>query len=199
LGDRLDKRRLAAGGMLLRAAAMATLTFLPNLLGAVAAVVMHGLAWGLRGPLMSALRADYFGRAAFAMVMGFSSLIVTVGSVLGPLLVGLLADGAGGYAWGFGVLVVVGLTGAMAFLLLERPPARTSVVARTGRSPPPAPLGAPPPGTLASAEGSRQAPSRSPRKATVIRCASVQPAHHVTGPPRAGSREPTTTNDRRTF
>lgn len=131
LGDRLDKRHLAAGGMLLHAAAMATLTFLPNLLGAVAAVVMHGLAWGLRGPLMSALRADYFGRAAFAMVMGFSSLIVTVGSVLGPLLVGLLADGAGGYAWGFGVLVVVGLTGAMAFLLLERPPARTSVVART--------------------------------------------------------------------
>jgi MFS family permease len=65
------------------------------------------------------------------MVMGFSSLVVTVGSVLGPLAVGLLADGAGGYAWGFGVLAVVGLVGAVAFLLLERPPKRVEVVARS--------------------------------------------------------------------
>ena len=105
------------------------LTFVPSYAGAVVAVVMHGLAWGLRGPLMSALRADYFGRAAFAMVMGFSSLIVTVGSVLGPLAVGLLADRMGDYAWGFGTLAVVGLIGAAAFFTLEAPPKRTEVVA----------------------------------------------------------------------
>ncbi len=131
LGDRLDKRWVAGTGMLLHTAAMATLTFMPNHAGAIAAAVMHGLAWGVRGPLMSALRADYFGRAAFAMVMGFSSLIVTVGSVLGPLTVGLLADNTGGYTWGFGVLAVVGFIGAVAFLALEKPPPRETVVAST--------------------------------------------------------------------
>jgi len=129
LGDRLDKRLVTGTGMLLHAGAMAMLTLVPTYTGAVLAVVMHGLAWGLRGPLMSALRADYFGRAAFAMVMGFSSLIVTVGSVLGPLIVGLLADSLGNYAWGFGALAVVGLIGAAAFFLLEAPPKRAEVVA----------------------------------------------------------------------
>jgi hypothetical protein len=50
--------------------------------------VLHGFAWGVRGPLMGAMRADYFGREAFASVMGFSSLVVMFGSVGGPLLVG---------------------------------------------------------------------------------------------------------------
>lgn len=122
LGDRLDKRWLAGAGMLLHTAAMATLVLLPSLPGAAMAAILHGLGWGIRGPLMSAMRADYFGRAAFAMVMGFSSLIITVGSVLGPLVVGLLADSSGGYAWGFGLLAVVGLLGAAAFFMLEKPP-----------------------------------------------------------------------------
>lgn len=128
LGDRLDKRLVAGSGMLLHAGAMVALTLMPTYTGAVVAAVMHGVAWGIRGPLMSALRADYFGRAAFAMVMGFSSLIVTVGSVLGPLAVGLLADSAGGYEWGFGVLAVVGLVGAAAFFVLEAPPKRVAEV-----------------------------------------------------------------------
>ncbi len=122
LGDKLDKRWLAGAAMLLHAGAMAILAFAPGGVGAAAAVVIHGLAWGTRGPLMGPLRADYFGRAAFAMVMGFSSMIVTVGSVLGPLAVGLFADGTGGYVWGFGLLTVVGLVGAAAFFLLEAPP-----------------------------------------------------------------------------
>ena len=128
LGDRLDKRLVAGSGMLLHAGAMIALTLMPTYTGALLAAVMHGVAWGIRGPLMSALRADYFGRAAFAMVMGFSSLIVTVGSVLGPLTVGLLADSTGGYAWGFGALAVVGLVGALAFFVLENPPKRAVVV-----------------------------------------------------------------------
>jgi MFS family permease len=128
LGDRLDKRLVAGSGMLLHAGAMIALTLMPTYTGALLAAIMHGVAWGIRGPLMSALRADYFGRAAFAMVMGFSSLIVTVGSVLGPLTVGLLADSTGGYAWGFGALAVVGLIGALAFFVLENPPKREAVV-----------------------------------------------------------------------
>ena len=33
----------------------------------------HGLAWGIRGPLMVALRADYFGPKSFGTIMGVSS------------------------------------------------------------------------------------------------------------------------------
>ncbi|MFO7543911.1 MAG: MFS transporter [Trueperaceae bacterium] len=118
LGDRFDKRLLAGGGMLLHASAMAVLIWASAPAAVVVAAVLHGLGWGVRGPLMGAMRADYFGRAAFAMVMGTSSVIVTVGAVGGPLIVGILTDATGGYALGFATLVVTGVIGAAAFFAL---------------------------------------------------------------------------------
>ena len=120
-GDRIDKRWLAGGAMLAHAGAMALLIVAGSVLTVTSAAVLHGFAWGVRGPLMGAMRADYFGRQAFAAVMGFSSLVVMFGSVGGPLIVGLLTDGTGSYAPAFGVLTAVGLTGAAAFFALGRP------------------------------------------------------------------------------
>jgi len=33
--------------------------------------ILHGTAWGLRGSLMHAIPADYFGRNAIGMILGF--------------------------------------------------------------------------------------------------------------------------------
>lgn len=121
LGDRHDKRWLAGGGMLMHAAAMAILIWATAAAAVVVAAVLHGFAWGLRGPLMSAMRADYFGRKAFARVMGYSSLILMVGAVIGPLLIGVIADSTGAYGLAFGALAAIGVSGAVAFLVL--PPA----------------------------------------------------------------------------
>jgi MFS family permease len=82
---------------------------------------VHGVAWGLRGPLMGALRADYFGRESFAAVMGVSSLIVMFGTVGGPLLLGIVADATGTYAPGFGALAALALVGSVGFAALGRP------------------------------------------------------------------------------
>ena len=122
LGDRYDKRWLAGGGMAMHTAAMVLLITAGSVVAVAAAAVLHGLAWGLRGPLMSAMRADYFGRKAFAMVMGYSSLVIMVGAVLGPLVVGLLADLQGDYGLAFGVLAAIGVVGTLAFLLMPAAP-----------------------------------------------------------------------------
>src|SRR5690625_1912887 len=118
LGDRVDKRWLAASGMGMHAAAMVILVWAGSAAAVVVAAVLHGFAWGLRGPLMSAMRADYFGRRAFAMVMGYSSLVLMVGSVLGPLIVGVIADTTGQYSLAFAALAVIGSIGVVAFLLM---------------------------------------------------------------------------------
>lgn len=118
LGDRVDKRWLAAGGMAMHTAAMVLLIWAGSAVAVVVAAVLHGLAWGLRGPLMSAMRADYFGRRAFAMIMGYSSLVLMVGSVLGPLIVGVIADTTGQYSLAFAALAVIGAIGVAAFLLM---------------------------------------------------------------------------------
>lgn len=120
-GDRVDKRWLATGGMLGHATAMTVLVVATTPAAIAGAALIHGLAWGLRGPLMGALRADYFGRESFAAVMGVSSLIVMLGSVGGPLLVGLVADTTGSYLPAFVTLALLTGLGSLAFATLPRP------------------------------------------------------------------------------
>lgn len=122
IGDRVNKRLIASLAMLGHAAGMMLLAFGVNVVFIAAFVVLHGLAWGARGPLMQALRADYFGTSSFGAIMGISSLIVMLGTTLGPLIAGILADVTGSYRAGFTVLAVLAGLG-MTFFVLATPPA----------------------------------------------------------------------------
>ena len=87
--------------------------------------ILHGLAWGMRGPLMAAIRADYFGSGSFGMISGISSMVVMLGMIAGPLVAGILADRTGSYVTGFTVLAAFSALGSVFFLLARRPlPAR---------------------------------------------------------------------------
>ncbi len=121
LGDRLDKRFLATIGMFGHAIAMVLLMVGSSVAVVTLAAVVHGVAWGLRGPLMGALRADYFGRDSFASGMGFSSMIVMFGTVGGPLMVGIVTDLTGSYAPAFATLAVLAAVGSLGFATLRRP------------------------------------------------------------------------------
>ena len=92
LGDRFNKRFICAVCMVAHAAGLLLVTFAGNfpqpVLLVLAFTVLHGLAWGTRGPLMVALRADYFGPSSFGTIMGFSSLIVMLGMSGGPVFAG---------------------------------------------------------------------------------------------------------------
>jgi MFS family permease len=122
LGDRFEKRFVAATCMVMHASGLLMLTWAtgPAMLAAFA--VLHGTAWGLRGPFMQAIRADYFGRRSIGMIMGLSAVIIAVGQVCGPMVAGALADLTGNYRTGFTVLALVAATGAVAFAVATPPP-----------------------------------------------------------------------------
>ena len=121
LGDRFSKRMLAALAMLVHSVAMLTLAFASSVPMVYAFAVMHGTAWGVRGPMMTTIRADYFGRAAFATIMGFSSLVVMVGMTSGPLFAGFMADLFDGYRVPF--VIIAALTGiGSLFFAIAAPP-----------------------------------------------------------------------------
>jgi MFS family permease len=121
VGDRIDQRVLAAVCMVVQTAVLVALALLPGTALAMAAAVVHGVAWGLRGPVMTALRSDYFGIASFGAIMGWSMGLVSIGLVVGPLLVTAMVDGAAGYPAAFLVLAAVTAVGAVAFTVLRRP------------------------------------------------------------------------------
>ena len=121
LGDRFSKRRIAAGCMLAHAAALMVLAFASAFWMVLVFAVVHGTAWGMRGPLMGAIRADYFGSAAFGTITGISSMVLMLGMMGGPLIAGILADRTGSYVPGFSVLAAMSALGSVFFLLARRP------------------------------------------------------------------------------
>jgi MFS family permease len=122
LGDRFDKRLIVCGCMGFHAAAMILLAYAQSLWMIVGFAVLHGIAWGTRGPLMQAIRADYFGASNFGAIMGWSSLVVMMGMALGPLYAGYMADRTGSYVSAFATLAVFAVVGGVFFLLAKNPP-----------------------------------------------------------------------------
>ncbi len=121
LGDRVDKRLISIACMFAHAIGLLLVAFAINLAMVIAFAVLHGLAWGVRGPLMVALRADYFGPSSFGTIMGFSSLIVMLGMSTGPVFAGFMADLYGNYQTGFAWLAGGAFLGSFCFLAARRP------------------------------------------------------------------------------
>jgi len=121
VGDRYDKRMLSAACMFLHMAGLLSLTYALNHAMVVAYAITHGFAWGLRGPFMQAIRADYFGRSAIGMILGLSFMIVVLGQIGGGMISGILADATGNYRMGFTVVALLAGLGSVFFLLAKKP------------------------------------------------------------------------------
>lgn len=121
LGDRFDKRILVTIAMLGHGFGMLLLALATSWLLVWLFVLFHGVAWGVRGPIQSAMRADYFGATSFGKIMGFSSMIVMMGMVIGPVVAGVLRDRTGDYRLGFIILAAVAALGSVWFFLATPP------------------------------------------------------------------------------
>jgi sugar phosphate permease len=128
IGDRYEKRFIAAACMLMHMLGLLALTYATNLAWLVAFAALHGVGWGLRGPFMQAIRADYFGRSAIGMIMGLSLMIIVIGQIGGPMIAGMAADLTGNYRAGFTALALLAGLGSVFFVLAKRParPLRSS-------------------------------------------------------------------------
>jgi MFS family permease len=121
IGDRFEKRLIAAACMLMHCLGLLALTYADSVFWIIAFAALHGVAWGLRGPFMHAIRADYFGRSAIGMILGLSFMIIVIGQVGGPMIAGLAADLTGNYRTGFTLLALLAGLGSMFFVLAKRP------------------------------------------------------------------------------
>ncbi|MDE2696213.1 MAG: MFS transporter, partial [Chloroflexota bacterium] len=130
LGDRMPMRHILAVAMIGHMVSLLILTLWATLEGAITFSIIHGLSFGARGPLTMAIRAEYFGRASFGTVMGFSSLIILAGMVFGPIVAGQSYDITGSYQIGFIGLALVGGLGSLAFVWSTRPDPPPSWLAR---------------------------------------------------------------------
>jgi MFS family permease len=121
IGERFVKRKIAAACMLMHGVGLLMLTYSIGLGMLIVSALIHGTAWGLRGPLMQAIRADYFGRTSIGMIMGLSNLVTVIGNISGPILAALFADWTGDYRVGFTILAIMAGIGSLFFWMARRP------------------------------------------------------------------------------
>lgn len=122
--ERIEKRKVTALSMLFHASGMLMLTYATGPVVLVLSALVHGIGWGLRGPFIAAMRADYFGRNSIGMILGLSSMIMVIGQIGGPLIAGALADWRGNYQAGFTLIAALAAVGSLFFWMAKRPVSR---------------------------------------------------------------------------
>jgi MFS family permease len=93
--------------------------------------VLYGVGFGGRGPVLTALRGDYFGRKAFATIMGMSQLPSNLAMIGAPLFAGYMFDTTGSYFVPFITFAAISFSGAVLMLFAQKPKA----VAVAGQQP----------------------------------------------------------------
>jgi len=121
MGDRFRKQYLLAVSSVLQGIGIFILANATGLAYVWPFLLIYGLGYGGAIPLTQALRADLFGRKAFATIGGIIMPATTVGAVLGPIFAGYMYDVTGSYRIAFYTFVVLILLSGLTFLLV-RPP-----------------------------------------------------------------------------
>ena len=124
LGDRLSKRLVLFVCGTVQAAgfagfALAALTDTPEIVFLFG--VVYGAGFGARIPLTTAIRGDYFGRKAFASIMGISSAPMYLLMLVAPLFAGAMYDLTESYVIPFMVLAAMGSLSGICFLMAKKP------------------------------------------------------------------------------
>jgi len=122
LADRYSARVILGLCMAMTVVGLALLPFVRTLWEALAVLALLGPGIGGTVPVRSAMIADHYGTTYFGTINGIAVFVRTIGSALGPLLVGYAVDRTGTYLLGWlmaAAIVVVGLVA----VVFERPPA----------------------------------------------------------------------------
>ncbi|MQF69887.1 MFS transporter [SAR202 cluster bacterium AD-804-J14_MRT_500m] len=120
LSDRFPKPAIVVVCIVSQCIALWILASTGNFVIIMASTVVQGIGWGVRAPITTALRGDYFGRKYFAMILGTSNAVIMIGMTIGPILSGWIAD-VSSYATAFKVIAVFAMLGAILFLFLRNP------------------------------------------------------------------------------
>ena len=121
IADRMSKPPLICFFLLTQAAALVVIAYAENVFMAYLFALLWGIAFGGRGPLLTSIRGDYFGRKAFATIMGISQLPTSIIMVITPLYAGYVFDETGSYFIPFISFAFCALAGAVLIMFARRP------------------------------------------------------------------------------
>ena len=126
IADKLPKPLVLFFFLSLQASAIMILAFTEDVRMAFLFAIIYGIGFGGRIPLLTAIRGEYFGRKAFATIMGLSQMPNNIAMMFAPLFAAYMFDTTGSYFIPFVTIAIVSATGASLFLMLGEPGQLTS-------------------------------------------------------------------------
>ncbi len=121
LADRLPKTFMIAFFLFLQGTGIMVIALSDSVEMAYLFALMYGIGFGGRSPLTTAIRGEYFGRKAFATIMGMSQLPMNVAMIFAPLFAGYMFDTTGTYVVPFTTFAALSYMGAILMLFVRRP------------------------------------------------------------------------------
>jgi MFS family permease len=97
------------------------LAFASGLGFAILFAILYGIAFGGRIPLMTSIRGEYFGRKAFATIMGWSMLPNGILMAIAPVWAGWMFDSYGSYTIPFVTYATLSIIGSVIMLFARKP------------------------------------------------------------------------------
>ncbi len=129
IGDKYGNRVALMGGYTLKAIALVIWISASSMTQVIMFVVIFGMGYGGSIPTASSLRANYFGRKAYATITGYVTFFQAITNIAYPVFAGWSYDVAGSYvsaftiATGIQVLAII----AMYFAKKPKPPIQVDV------------------------------------------------------------------------
>ncbi|MCH8026068.1 MAG: MFS transporter [Chloroflexi bacterium] len=118
--DRFGRKRVIVPSILLAAGALGLFAVTDSLVVFLIAAVLLALGTGISGPAPAAYAADVIPAEARGMGMGLFRTYSDIGFVVGPLLLGWIADATGGFGWALAFNAALMAAGALAFGLFAK-------------------------------------------------------------------------------
>ena len=124
LGDWLGTRRVTAVAFISQGISVTILAFATSMTEVMVFATIFGVAFGVRGTLMTVLRAEVFGRENFSRLAGLMDPISSVSVFVTPLVAAFIYDTIGSYQLAFLGLAVLNASGALLLMGIRLPPRR---------------------------------------------------------------------------
>ena len=121
LAERLPKILMISFFLFLQGAGIALIALFDNVIMAYLFAFLYGIGFGGRTPLITAIRGDYFGRKAFATIMGVSQFPMNLAMIVAPLFAGYMFDTTGTYIVPFMTFSVLCIFGSALILFVRKP------------------------------------------------------------------------------
>jgi len=123
LSGRFQARHLLAVGLLLQAAGVLVLALVQTSWGALAFALLFGPGYGGVITIRLVIQAEYFGPRSFGGIQGATMAVNVAGTMVGPVVAGLIRDLRGTYSLAWLVMGAI-LLAAVPLALAARRPAQ---------------------------------------------------------------------------